>query len=430
MLEKLFKLSEHQTTVRTEIIAGLTTFLTMAYIIFINPSMLSAAGMDPGAVFVATCLAAAIGCFVMGLGANYPIALAPGMGLNAFFSFTVVGQMGYSWETALGAVFISGVCFFLLSVFRIREWIINSIPLSLKGGIGAGIGLFLGFIGLKNAGIVTDNSATLVTIGDMSQWGAIMACLGFVIIAALYHKRVTGSVMIGILSITLISLAFGHVEFTGIAAAPPSLAPTLGQLDILGALNIGLISVVFSFLFVDLFDTSGTLIAVAQKGKMLTPDGKLPRLGRALMADSTATMAGSVMGTSTTTSYIESGAGIAAGGRTGLTAVVVGLLFLACLFLSPLAGTIPAYATAPALLFVAVLMTHSLVQIDWDDITEAAPVVIATVSMPLTFSITTGIAFGIISYTAIKALSGRTSELNPALWVLSALFVVKMAYYG
>lgn len=430
MLEKLFKLSEHQTTVRTEIIAGLTTFLTMAYIIFINPSMLSAAGMDPGAVFVATCLAAAIGCFVMGLGANYPIALAPGMGLNAFFSFTVVGQMGYSWETALGAVFISGVCFFLLSILRIREWIINSIPLSLKGGIGAGIGLFLGFIGLKNAGIVTDNSATLVTIGDMSQWGAIMACLGFIIIAALYHKRVTGSVMIGILSITLISLAFGHVEFTGIAAAPPSLAPTLGQLDVLGALNIGLISVVFSFLFVDLFDTSGTLIAVAQKGKMLTPDGKLPRLGRALMADSTATMAGSVMGTSTTTSYIESGAGIAAGGRTGLTAVVVGLLFLACLFLSPLAGTIPAYATAPALLFVAVLMTHSLVQIDWDDITEAAPVVIATVSMPLTFSITTGIAFGIISYTAIKALSGRTSELNPALWVLSALFVVKMAYYG
>ncbi len=430
MLDKLFKLSEHQTNIKTEVIAGLTTFLTMAYIIFINPSMLEAAGMDSGAVFVATCLAAAIGCFVMGFGANYPIALAPGMGLNAFFSFTVVGQMGYSWETALGAVFISGVCFFLLSIFRIREWIINSIPLSLKGGIGAGIGLFLGFIGLKNAGIVTDNSATLVTLGDMSQWGAVMACLGFVIIAALYHKKVTGSVMIGILAITLISLAFGEVKFSGIASPPPSLAPTLGQLDIVGALNIGLISVVFSFLFVDLFDTSGTLIAVAQKGKMLTPDGKLPRLGRALMADSTATMAGSVMGTSTTTSYIESGAGIAAGGRTGLTAVVVGILFLACLFLSPLASTIPAYATAPALLFVAVLMTHSLVQIDWDDITEAAPVVIAAVSMPLTFSITTGIAFGMISYTAIKALSGRSRELNPALWILSALFIVKMAYYG
>ncbi|MGB2130787.1 MAG: NCS2 family permease, partial [Marinobacterium sp.] len=232
MLDKLFKLSEHQTNIKTEVIAGLTTFLTMAYIVFINPSMLSATGMDAGAVFVATCLAAAIGCFVMGFWANYPIALAPGMGLNAFFSFTVVGQMGYSWETALGAVFISGVCFFLLSIFRIREWIINSIPLSLKGGIGAGIGLFLGFIGLKNAGIVTDNPATLVTIGDMSQWGAIMACLGFVIIAALYHKRVTGSVMIGILAITLISLAAGQVEFNGIASAPPSLLPTLGQLDI------------------------------------------------------------------------------------------------------------------------------------------------------------------------------------------------------
>ncbi|MBP0048500.1 NCS2 family permease [Marinobacterium sp. AK62] len=430
MLEKLFKLSEHQTNLKTEIIAGLTTFLTMAYIIFVNPSMLSSTGMDAGAVFVATCLAAAVGCFVMGFWANYPIALAPGMGLNAFFSFTVVGQMGYSWETALGAVFISGVCFFLLSIFRIREWIINSIPLSLKGGIGAGIGLFLGFIGLKNAGIVTDNPATLVTIGDMSNWGAIMACLGFIIIATLYYRRVTGSVMIGILSITLLSLAAGQVEFNGIASAPPSLAPTLGQLDIGGALSIGLISVIFSFLFVDLFDTSGTLIAVAQKGKMLTSDGKLPRLGRALMADSTATMAGSVMGTSTTTSYIESGAGIAAGGRTGLTAVVVGLLFLASLFLSPLAGTIPAYATAPALLFVAVLMTHSLVKIDWEDITEAAPVVIATVSMPLTFSITTGIAFGIISYTAIKALSGRFDQLNPALWILSVLFVIKMAFYG
>jgi AGZA family xanthine/uracil permease-like MFS transporter len=430
MLDRLFKLKAHNTSIKTEVIAGITTFLTMAYIIFVNPSMLASTGMDAGAVFVATCLAAAIGCFVMGFWANYPIALAPGMGLNAFFSFTVVGQMGYSWETALGAVFISGVCFFLLSVFRIREWIINSIPLALKAGIGAGIGLFLGFIGLKNAGIVVDNPATLVTIGDMGQWGAIMACIGFILIAALYYRQVTGSVMIGILAITLVSLAAGQTEFNGIFAAPPSLAPTFGQLDIVGALSIGLVSVIFSFLFVDLFDTSGTLIAVAQKGKLLTADGKLPRLGRALMADSTATMAGSVLGTSTTTSYVESGAGIAAGGRTGLTAVVVGVLFLACLFLSPLAGTIPAYATAPALLFVAVLMTHSLIQIDWDDITEAAPVVIAAVSMPLTFSITTGIAFGLISYTAIKALSGRFDQLNPALWILSALFIVKMAFYG
>jgi len=430
MLDRIFKLKAHNTSVKTEIIAGATTFLTMAYIIFVNPSMLASTGMDEGAVFVATCLAAAIGCFIMGFWANYPIALAPGMGLNAFFSFTVVGQMGYSWETALGAVFISGICFFLLSVFRIREWIIDSIPLALKAGIGAGIGLFLGFIGLKNAGIVVDNPATLVTLGDMNQWGVIMCCLGFVLIAALYHRRVTGSVMIGILAITLVSLLAGETEFHGVFAAPPSLTPTLAHLDIAGALNIGLVSVIFSFLFVDLFDTSGTLIAVAQKGQLLTPDGKLPRLGRALMADSTATMAGSVLGTSTTTSYVESGAGIAAGGRTGLTAVVVGLLFLACLFLSPLASTITAYATAPALLFVAVLMTNSLIQIDWEDITEAAPVVIATISMPLTFSITSGIAFGLISYTAIKALSGRFDQLNPALWLLSALFIIKMAVYG
>jgi len=430
MLEKLFQLKAHNTNVKTEVVAGFTTFLTMAYIIFVNPSMLATTGMDQGAVFVATCVAAAIGCLVMGLWANYPVALAPGMGLNAFFAFTVVGQMGYTWEVALGAVFLSGICFFLLSAFKIREWIIHSIPLSLRGGIGAGIGLFLGFIALKNAGIVVDNPATLVTIGDMGNWSAMMACLGFVIIAALFYRGITGSVMIGILAVSVLSIATGHVELNGIFSAPPSVAPTFAKLDLEGALQIGLISIVFSFLFVDLFDTSGTLIAVAQKGEMLDKDGRLPRLGRALLADSTATMAGSVMGTSTTTSYIESGAGIAAGGRTGLTAVVVGLLFLACLFISPLAGAIPAYATAPALFFVAVLMTHSLVKIDWDDITEAAPVVIAAVTMPLTFSITTGIALGFISYTAIKALTGKFDQLNPALIILSTLFVVKMAYFG
>lgn len=430
MLDKLFKLKEHNTTVKTEVIAGITTFLTMAYIIFVNPNMLAAAGMDEGAVFVATCLAAAIGCFIMGFWANYPVALAPGMGLNAFFSFTVVGQMGYSWQVALGAVFLSGICFFLLSIFRIREWIIHSIPLSLRGGIGAGIGLFLAFIALKNSGIVVDNPATLVTIGDMTSWGAIMACLGFIVITALYHRQVTGSVMIGILLVTLISVLAGQVEVQGIVSMPPSLAPTLAQLDIAGALEVGLIAIVFSFLFVDLFDTSGTLIAVAQKGDLLDKDNKLPRLGRALMADSGATMAGAAMGTSTTTSYIESGAGIAVGGRTGLTAVVVGILFLLSLFISPLAGTIPAYATAPALFFVAVLMTHSLVKIDWNDITEAAPVVIAAVTMPLTFSITTGIALGFISYSALKILTGRSSALNSAMLVLPVLFIVKMAFFG
>ena len=425
MLERLFKLQEHNTTVRTEVIAGITTFLTMAYIVFVNPNLLATTGMDSGAVFVATCLAAATGCFIMGLYANYPVAMAPGMGLNAFFSFTVVGQMGYSWQTALGAVFFSGICFFLLSAFRIREWIINSIPLSLRGGIGAGIGFFLGFLGLQNAGIVVDNPATLVSMGDMTSWNAIMACAGFIVIAALYFRGVTGSVMIGILSVTLLSIATGQVELNGIFSMPPSLAPTFMQLDLADALDIGLVSIVFSFLFVDMFDTSGTLIAVAQKGNLLDKDGNMPRINRALIADSTATVAGSILGTSTTTSYIESGAGIAAGGRTGLTAVVVGLLFVASLFLSPLAGAIPVYATAPALFFVAVLMTHSLTRIDWDDITEAAPVGVAAITMPLTYSVASGIALGIIAWTSIKLISGRQKEITPAMVVLTALFIMK-----
>ncbi|OED41959.1 guanine permease [Endozoicomonas sp. (ex Bugula neritina AB1)] len=430
MLERLFKIKEHDTTIKTEVLAGVTTFLTMAYIIFVNPSMLASTGMDQGAVFVATCLAAALGSLIMGLYANYPIALAPGMGLNAFFSFTVVGQMGYSWQVALGAVFLSGACFFLLSIFKIREWVINSIPHSLRGGIAAGIGLFLGFIAMQNSGIIVGNPATLVTLGDMSSWGAIMTALGFVLIVAMYFRQVTGSVMIGILAITIISLIAGKVEYSGIISMPPSITPTFMQLDIAGALEVGLISIIFSFLFVDLFDTSGTLIAVAQKGDLLDEKGNVPRLGRALMADSVASMTGAAMGTSTTTSYVESAAGISVGGRTGLTAVVVALLFIACLFISPLAGMIPPYATAPALIFVAILMTHSLTQCDWNDITEAAPVVIAAISMPLSYSITTGIAFGFISYTGIKLLSGRHKELNSAMIILPLLFIVKLAVFS
>ncbi len=428
MFEKIFSLTENNTTVKQEVFAGMTTFLTMAYIIFVNPSLLSAAGMDSGAVFVATCLAAAIGCFIMGFYANYPVALAPGMGLNAFFAFTVVGQMGYSWQVGLGAVFLSGICFSIMSLCRVREWIINSIPLSLRGGISAGIGLFLGFLGLHNAGIVVDNPATLVAMGDMTSWGPMMASLGFVLIAALYFRGVTGSVMISILSITILSILTGHVEVNGIVAMPPSLAPTFMQLDLKGALDVGLVTIVFSFLFVDMFDTSGTLIAVAQKGKMLNDDGTLPRIGKALMADSTATVAGSLLGTSTTTSYVESGAGIAVGGRTGLTAVTVGVLFLLSLFFSPLAGAIPAYATAPALIFVAVLMTHSLTTINWDDITDVAPVGIAALSMPLTYSVASGISFGVLSWTAIKLLSGRHRDITPGMIVLSLLFIAKFAF--
>lgn len=430
MLERLFQLNAHNTTVRTEVLAGITTFLTMAYILFVNPNMLAETGMDHGAVFVATCLAAAIGSLVMGLLANYPIALAPGMGLNAFFTYTVVMTMGYSWQTALGAVFLSGAIFFLLSIFRIREWIINSIPLALRAGIAAGIGLFLAIIALKNAGIVVDHPATLVGLGDLSTGGALLACLGFFVIAALAYRKVTGAVMIGILLVTGLSIALGLSELQGVVSMPPSLMPTLLQLDIAGALDIGLISVIFAFLFVDLFDTAGTLVGVAQKANLLDKDGKMPRLGRALLADSTATMAGAALGTSTTTSYIESTAGISAGGRTGLTACVVAALFLLSLFFAPLAGSVPAYATAPALLFVAVLMMSSLAQIDWDDLTVAAPVVVAALAMPLTFSIANGIAFGFIAWTAVKVLAGRWRELNPAMWVLSALFIVKLAYFA
>ncbi|SFQ87891.1 putative MFS transporter, AGZA family, xanthine/uracil permease [Halopseudomonas formosensis] len=430
MLEKLFQLKAHGTNVRTEILAGVTTFLTMAYIIFVNPMMMADAGIDPGAAFVATCLAAALGSLIMGAWANYPIALAPGMGLNAFFSYTVVGSMGYSWQVALGAVFISGLLFFMLSIFRIREWIINSIPMPLRSAIAAGIGLFLALIALKSAGIVVDNPATLVGAGDMTQPGPLLAALGFMLIVALAYRRVTGAVMIGILVITGISLLFGLTQATGFVSAPPSLAPTFLELDIRGALDVGLVAVIFAFLFVDLFDTSGTLIGVAQKADLVDKDGKLPRLGRALMADSTATMFGSLLGTSTTTSYVESAAGTAVGGRTGLTACVVAALFLLSLFLSPLAGAVPAFATAPALFFVAVLMTSGLVQVNWEDLTEAAPVVVTALMMPLTFSIANGIALGFITWTAIKLLSGRWRDLNSSLYVLSALFIVKLGFFS
>lgn len=428
MLERLFKLQAHDTTVRKELIAGITTFLTMAYVIVVNPDILSSTGMDFGAVFVATCLAAAIGTLIMGLWANYPIALAPGMGLNAFFSFTVVGSLGYSWEVALGAVFLSGFIFFLLSIFKIREWIINSIPMSLRFGISAGIGFFLALIALKNAGIVVDHPATLVGLGDLKSAESLLFFGGFVLICALSFRRITGAVMIGIIAVTAIAMMLGLVEYNGFIAAPPSLAPTFMQMDIAGALNIGMISIVFAFLFVDLFDTSGTLIGAAHRGGLLDKDGKLPRLGRALMSDSVATMSGAALGTSTTTSYIESTAGISAGGRTGLTAVVVALLFLACLLLSPIASIIPPYATAPALLYVAVLMASGLKLINWDDITEAAPAVVTALMMPLTFSIANGIALGFITYAVIKALSGRWSDLNVSVVVIAVIFILKFIF--
>jgi AGZA family xanthine/uracil permease-like MFS transporter len=430
MLERLFQLKAHGTDLKTEVIAGVTTFLTMAYIIVVNPSVLAAAGMDYGAVFAATCLAAAIGSLIMGLFANYPIALAPGMGLNAFFTYTVVGQMGHSWQVALGAVFMSGFLFFLLSIFRIREWIINSIPQSLRLGIAAGIGLFLALIALHNTNIIVANPATLVTLGDVSAAEALLTGLGFVLICALAARRVMGAVMVGIIAITFLGFLLGMVEYRGFASAPPSLAPTFLQLDLQGAFDVGLISIIFAFLFVDLFDTSGTLIGAAHRGNLLDRNGNLPRLGRALMADSSATMAGAALGTSTTTSYIESTAGIAAGGRTGLTAVVVAALFLLALFFAPLASMVPAFATAPALLYVATLMTSVLSHIDWEDITDAAPALVTALAMPLSFSIANGIALGFIAYVAVKLASGRIKQLNAALLTIAALFVLKFAFLG
>jgi len=430
MLEQVFKLSENKTNIRTEVVAGITTFLTMAYIIFVNPAILAEAKMPLGAVFSATCVAAAIGCFLMAFLANYPIALAPGMGLNAYFAFGVVGGMGHSWQVALGCVFISGIIFFIISVLPIREWIVNAIPMSLKMAIAAGIGLFLALIALKNSGIVVAHPATLVTHGKLTSFPVVMATLGFFLIVALERRRIMGGVIIGILVVTIVAIAAGQQKFAGIFDTPPSLSPVLLQMDLSGAMKVGLVTVVFAFLFVDLFDNTGTLIALAHRGGFMKPDGTVPRLHRALMADSGAAMIGASVGTSTTTSYIESASGINEGGRTGLTAATVGILFILALFLSPLAGSIPAYATAPALFYVACLMVRSLTEVAWDDVTEAAPAVVTAITMPFTFSIAEGIAFGFISYAAIKVATGRYRDVHPAVGILAVLFVIKYVYIG
>lgn len=428
MLDRYFGLTAAGTSVRIELIAGLTTFLTMAYITFVNPLILTEAGMDFGAVFVATCIAAAVGSAIMGLAANYPVALAPGMGLNAFFTYGVVLGMGQTWQVALGAVFLSGLIFIVLSVLPVREWIVNSIPHSLKLSISAGIGLFLGIIGLRNAGLVVDDQATLLTLGDVTANEPVLAAIGFFLIVGLDYRRVPGAVIIGILAVTAVSALLGISEWHGVASFPPDPSPTLFQLDLLGTLDAALISVVFAFLFVDLFDTTGTLVGVAHRAGLLTAEGKLPRLGRALMADSTATVVGACAGTSTTTSYIESAAGINAGGRTGLTAVVVAILFLVCLFFAPLAQSVPAFATAPALVFVACLMARGLTEIDWDDVTEVAPAVVTAIAMPLTFSVAHGIALGFITYAGVKLVSGRYAQAGPAVMVLALLFLAKFIF--
>ena len=427
-IERYFGINGDNTTVKTEILAGITTFLTMAYIIFVNPNVLAEAGMDKGAVFVATCLASALGCFIMGIYARLPVALAPGMGLNAFFTYSVVLGMGYAWQTALGAVFLSGCIFILLSLFKIREWIINAIPLCLKQGVVAGIGAFLAFIALQSSGVIVAREATLVALGDMHTFPPIMAALGFIVIIGLSYKKIPGAVTIGILLIALISLLTGHTQFAGIMSAPPSILPTFMQLDIAGAFDVAMISVIFAFLFVDLFDTAGTLVATTSQANLIDKNGNIPNMGKALLADSTATVTGALLGTSSTTSFIESVAGVAAGGRTGLMAVTVGVLFLLSVFFAPLAAMIPSYATAGAIFYVAVLMLATLKDINWEDLTDAAPVAVVLLFTPLTYSVADGIALGFITFTSVKLIAGKYSEVTVPVWVLTFVLLAKIVF--
>jgi AGZA family xanthine/uracil permease-like MFS transporter len=425
---KYFELEARGSNVRTEMTAGLTTFLAMAYITIVNPVILSETGMDFGAVFVATCLAAAFGSIAMGILGNYPIAQAPGMGQNAFFTYGIVLGLGYTWQTALGAVFISGLIFILLSILPVREWLINAIPKNLKLGISAGIGMFLGFIALKNAGIVVANPATLVSFGDLTDAGPIICLVGFMIIAALSARKVMGAVIIGMLSATVLGWLFGGAEFKGVMSMPPSVAPVFMQLDIAAAFEVSMITVILTLLLVDVFDTAGTMVGVATRAGLVGPDGQLPRLGKALLSDSGATAVGALVGTSSTTSYIESAAGVEVGGRTGLVAVTTGVLFLGCLFLAPLAQSVPAYASAAALLFVACIMVRSLADVDWEDLTESTPAVVCALAMPLSFSIADGIGLGFISYMGIKIVSGKGRECPVAVYVIAMVFVGKFAF--
>jgi len=423
----MFELQKHGTSVRTELLAGLTTYMTMVYIAFVNPAILAQAGMDKGAVFAATCLAAAFGSAFMGLYANYPVALAPGMGLNAYFTFSVVKDLGVPWQTALGAVFLCGMLFFIVSVTPVRVWVINSISHSLKLAISVGIGFFLVMIGLQSAGVIGADPTTLVTIGNLGTPGTAVAALAFLLMAALYARKVTGAILIGILAAYVASLALGLSAFAGLLALPPSIAPVLLQMDVASALDLGLAAVVLTFFFVVLFDNTGTLIGVGRAAGIMRADGTLPRIGRALAVDSTATMVGGALGTSPTTSYIESAAGVNAGGRTGLVALTVAVLFLATLFFAPLAGSVPAFATAPALVFVGCLMMAAARDIDYEDATEYVPAAITILAMPLTYSIAEGIAFGLVSYAGIKLLAGRWREISAAVAILTALFVAKFA---
>ena len=427
-LSNFFKLAENNTDVNRELMAGLTTFITMAYIIFVNPQLMASSGMDQGASFVGTCLAAALACLVMGIFANWPVGLAPGMGLNAFFTFTVVGEMGYSWQVALGAVMIAGVLFFLMSVTPLRRWMLDSIPLNLRIAMGSGVGLFIGFIGLKSGGIIVANGATFVSMGDLTNPETLMAALGFMLIAGLSVRNVPGAIIIGVLTITLLALGLGFVEYQGLVAYPPDVSSTFLQLDILGALDVAMVAVIASFLFVNLFDTAGTLLGVANRANLVDDQGRVKNLDKALKADSSSSIFGALLGCAPVTSYVESSAGVEAGGRTGLTAVAVGIFFLLAIFFSPLALMVPAYATAGALIYVAILMLGGMEKLNWGDATELLPALIIIVMIPLTFSIANGIALGFLSFIILKIASGNTRNISSGAWFLGAIFISKFAF--
>ena len=428
LLERLFKLESHGTNPKKELIAGLTTFVTMAYIILVNPQIMSAAGMDPGASFVGTCIAAAFACFAMGLYANWPVGLAPGMGLNAFFTFTVVIEMGYSWEVALGAVFLAGILFVIMSVTPLRRWMLDSIPMNLRVAMGSGVGLFVGFIGLKSGGLIVANDSNFLSLGDFSKTETVLAGLGFLLISVLAIRKVPGAIILGVMVVTVSAMLFGLVQFQGLVSMPPDLAPTFMKLDIMGALDLTMVSIVISFLFVNLFDTAGTLLGVANRANLIDENGDVKNLDRALKADSTSSVIGAFFGCAPVTSFVESSAGVEAGGRTGLTAVVVGLLFLLAIFFSPLASIVPAYATSGALIYVAILMLGGMEKLDWSDTTELVPSLIMIVMIPLTFSIANGIALGFISYVVIKAFVGEIKSVSSGAWFLFAVFVAKFIF--
>jgi AGZA family xanthine/uracil permease-like MFS transporter len=429
-IERLFRLREHGTTVRTEVEAGLTTFLTMAYILAVNPQILGEAGVPVSGALFATAASAALGSILMGLLANYPFALAPGMGLNAYFTYSVVLGMGVPWQTALGAVFLSGVAFILLTLGRVRELVIRAIPLGLKLAVGAGIGLFIAFIGFRSAGVVAASPATFVTLGDVTAVPTLLALGGLVLTTALMARGWKSAIIVGIVATAAGAYLAGVARPPERLFALPDVGSTFLALDVGAALGMGLFQVVFVFLFVDLFDSVGTLVGLGRQAGYLTPRGDLPRAQRALMADAVATTAGAVLGTSTVTAYIESATGVAEGGRTGLTAVTVGLLFAAAVFLSPLAAAVPAVATAPALIIVGSLMLRAALGVEWEDATEAVPAFVTLAGMPLTYSIANGLALGFVAYPLVKVLAGRAREVSPLVYVLAALFVLRFAYLG